>query len=121
MPGTAPLRAPLDAPVAERAARWLAGATDAASPDTQLFARLIAARDVRHELALLGLPQPAWRALVARHFAHCLQHLSVADALLAQPVDQPLTGADRGHADAERAGAHQRRLSSQRVRVSKAS
>lgn len=70
MPGTAPLRTPLDAPVAERAARWLAGATDAASPDTQLFARLIAVRDVRHELALLGLPQPAWRALVARHFAH---------------------------------------------------
>ncbi|MFL9946701.1 nitrogen fixation protein NifQ [Paraburkholderia agricolaris] len=48
----------------------MAGATNAASPDTQLFARLIAVRDVRDELALLGLPQPAWRALVARHFAH---------------------------------------------------
>lgn len=69
-PGAAPLRTPLDEPVAERTARWLAGATNAASPDTQLFARLIAVRDVRDELALLGLPQPAWRALVARHFAH---------------------------------------------------
>ncbi|WP_120345053.1 nitrogen fixation protein NifQ [Paraburkholderia fungorum] len=68
--GTAPLRAPLDAQVAERTARWLAGATNAASPDTQLFARLIAARDVRDELVLLGLPQAAWRALLERHFVH---------------------------------------------------
>lgn len=68
--GAAPLRVPLDAQVAERTARWLAGATNAASPDTQLFARLIAARDVRGELVLLGLPQPAWRALLERHFVH---------------------------------------------------
>ena len=55
VPGAEPLRASLDAQVAERTAKWLAAATDAASPDTQLFARLIAARDVRDELALLGV------------------------------------------------------------------
>ncbi|WP_408502374.1 nitrogen fixation protein NifQ [Paraburkholderia sediminicola] len=69
-PGPKPLFASLDTRVAERAAKWLAAATDAASPDTQLFARLIAARDVRHELTLLGLSQPAWRALLERHFVH---------------------------------------------------
>lgn len=65
-----PLCAPLDAQVAERTVKWLAAATRAASPDTQLFAKLIAARDVRHELPLLGLPAPVWRALLERHFAH---------------------------------------------------
>ncbi|MFL9919412.1 nitrogen fixation protein NifQ [Paraburkholderia fungorum] len=69
-PGAEPLLTALDAQVAERTAAWLAAATNAASPDTQLFARLIAARDVRHELALLGLPPRAWRALLERHFAH---------------------------------------------------
>ncbi len=69
-PSREPLFVSLDARVAERTAKWLAAATDAASPDTQLFARLIAARDVRDELTLLGLPQPAWRALLERHFVH---------------------------------------------------
>ena len=50
-------------------AGWLDVATDPAAPDTQLFAKLIAARDVRNELALLGLHAPEWRALLARHFA----------------------------------------------------
>ncbi|RDK03351.1 nitrogen fixation protein NifQ [Paraburkholderia lacunae] len=67
--GADPL-APPDAQVAVRTREWLAAATDAASPDTHLFAKLIAARDVRNELALLGLPAPAWRALLERHFAH---------------------------------------------------
>ncbi|CAB3783168.1 hypothetical protein LMG28690_01538 [Paraburkholderia caffeinilytica] len=62
--------ASLDARGAECTAKWLAAATDAASPDTQLFAKLIAARDVRHELGLLGVPLPAWRGLLERHFAH---------------------------------------------------
>lgn len=84
--GAAPLRTPLDEPVAERTARWLAGATNAASADTQLFARLIAVRDVRDELALLGLPQPAWRALVARHFAHA-PVLALAPLSAMPPVD----------------------------------
>ena len=69
-PSREPLFASLDARVAERTAKWLAAATDAVSPDTQLFARLIAARDIRDELTLLGLPQPAWRALLERHFVH---------------------------------------------------
>ncbi|ANB76005.1 nitrogen fixation protein NifQ [Paraburkholderia phytofirmans] len=81
-PGTEPLRASLDAQVAERTAKWLAAATSAASPDTQLFARLIAARDVRDELALPGLPQQAWRALLARHFVH---------AAALEPVPAPST------------------------------
>ena len=68
--GPEPLLASLDAQVAECQAKWLAAATDPASPDTQLFARLIAARDVRHELALLGLSQQTWGALLKRHFAH---------------------------------------------------
>ncbi|CAB3697867.1 hypothetical protein LMG24238_03468 [Paraburkholderia sediminicola] len=67
-PSPEPLSASLDARVAERTAKWLAAATDSASPDTRLFARLIAARDVRDELVLLGLPRPAWRALLERHF-----------------------------------------------------
>jgi nitrogen fixation protein NifQ len=74
-PSAGSLPGSLDRQVAERAALWLAGATNAESPDTQLFARLIAARDVRHELALLGLPLPHWRALRERHFARA----SVAD------------------------------------------
>jgi nitrogen fixation protein NifQ len=73
----APLRAPLDARVAERTTKWLAAATDAALPDTQLFATLIAARDVRDELALLGLPQSVWRALLARHFVHAAELAAV--------------------------------------------
>lgn len=45
-------------------------AADPACADTRLFARLIAARDARNELALLGLQPHEWRALLARHFAH---------------------------------------------------
>lgn len=60
----------LDAHVAARTAAWLSLATNPASPDTQLFAKLIAARDARNELPLLGLQQPIWRALLARHFTH---------------------------------------------------
>ncbi|WP_144142411.1 nitrogen fixation protein NifQ [Paraburkholderia sp. BCC1884] len=48
---------------------WLDAATHAASPDTRLFVKLIAERDSRQELGLLGLAQPAWGALLARHFA----------------------------------------------------
>ena len=50
--------------------RWLSAATDAACADTRLFAKLIAAREARHELALLGLQPREWRALLARHFTH---------------------------------------------------
>ncbi|WP_176057228.1 nitrogen fixation protein NifQ [Paraburkholderia sp. BCC1876] len=75
----------LDAHVAARTAAWLSVATDAASPDTQLLARLIAARDARSELALLGLHQPAWRALLARHFTRAS---AVALPLPINAIDQ---------------------------------
>lgn len=68
----APLRAlsmPQDVQTSARMAHWLDASANPASPDTQLFAKLIAERDARNELALLGLEQPAWRALLARHFA----------------------------------------------------
>ncbi|MFM0209292.1 nitrogen fixation protein NifQ [Paraburkholderia sediminicola] len=81
----APLRAPLDAQVAECTTKWLAVATDAASPDTQLFARLIAERDVRHELVLLGLSQQAWRALLEQHFVHAAELAVVPPPLSALP------------------------------------
>jgi nitrogen fixation protein NifQ len=64
------LSLPPDAHTAARMVHWLDAATHAASPDTRLFAKLIAERDVRHEFALLGFSQSAWRALLARHFAH---------------------------------------------------
>lgn len=47
----------------------MSNATDANSPDTLLFAKLIAARELRHETALLGLSPNQLRALFARHFA----------------------------------------------------
>jgi nitrogen fixation protein NifQ len=56
---------------ADTRARELLGATDSLrSPDAWLFARLIAAREVRDELALLGVPPPQLRALFDRYFAH---------------------------------------------------
>ncbi|QCP49562.1 nitrogen fixation protein NifQ [Trinickia violacea] len=47
----------------------MSNATDANSPDTRLFAKLIAAREMRRETALLGLSPNQLRALFARHFA----------------------------------------------------
>ncbi|OLL28527.1 hydrogenase [Burkholderia sp. SRS-W-2-2016] len=50
---------------------WLARAGHAgqvAQADTRLFAKLIAERDARGELALLGLHESEWRGLLARHF-----------------------------------------------------
>ncbi|MGV2291604.1 nitrogen fixation protein NifQ [Trinickia sp. YCB016] len=47
----------------------MSNATDANSPDTLLFAKLIAAREVHHETALLGLSPNQLHALFARHFA----------------------------------------------------
>jgi nitrogen fixation protein NifQ len=63
-----PLLMPGDMRVAQAAKRWLTVATDASSPDTQLFARLIAERDARNELSLLGFTPREWRALMQRHF-----------------------------------------------------
>lgn len=47
----------------------MAAAVDPRSFDTYLFAKLIAAREVRGERALLGLSQAQWAGLVNRHFA----------------------------------------------------
>jgi nitrogen fixation protein NifQ len=59
------------APTAHRQRVLLAGAIDANSPDAILFAALIAARDSRQELALLGLSRSELDALLERHFPHC--------------------------------------------------
>jgi nitrogen fixation protein NifQ len=46
----------------------MAAAIDAHSFDAHLFAKLIAAREVRGEWALLGLSTAQWDGLVSRHF-----------------------------------------------------
>ncbi|WP_322048602.1 nitrogen fixation protein NifQ [Paraburkholderia sp. J67] len=61
----------------------------ARSADAWLFARLVAAREVRGERALLGLSASALAALAERHFA--------ADALTPQPA-QELALLDDAHA-----------------------
>jgi nitrogen fixation protein NifQ len=53
------------------------------TPDAWLFARLVAARDVRGELPLLGLSAEQLEALAARHFAGAMvpaPALAIADA-----------------------------------------
>lgn len=55
---------------AARTSHWLTLARDPACFDTILFARLIAAREVRGEESLLGLSAAQWRGLVSRHFTH---------------------------------------------------
>ena len=57
-----------DPPMVERLRAWLGDATEPNDVDTRLFAKLIAARDARDELVLLGLSARAWRGLLARHF-----------------------------------------------------
>lgn len=47
----------------------MAAAVDPRSFDAYLFAKLIAAREVRGERTLLGLSQVQWAGLVSRHFA----------------------------------------------------
>jgi nitrogen fixation protein NifQ len=54
---------------------------DACSADAWLFARLVAAREVRGERALLGLPASALAALAGRHFAAGALVLSTHDAV----------------------------------------
>ena len=68
--GREALALPLDAQAAACMDRWLSVATDPTRADTRLFAKLIAAREPRGELALLGLARNDWSALLARHFAH---------------------------------------------------
>ncbi|WP_429321140.1 nitrogen fixation protein NifQ [Paraburkholderia sp. GAS448] len=56
---------------AQRSDELVACATDAATPDAVLFARLVAAREMRGELPLLGLSRAQLTDLFERHFAHC--------------------------------------------------
>jgi nitrogen fixation protein NifQ len=64
-----PLTSPADPQVAACMKWWLSASTNAHSADTRLFAKLIAERDVRDELPLLGLKGREWNALLGRHFA----------------------------------------------------
>lgn len=75
---------PSDPQVADCMRGWLEAATLPASHDTRLFAKLIAERDVHHERALLGLAQPAWRALLMRHFARTQVFASLPPMLHAE-------------------------------------
>lgn len=63
----------------------------ARSPDAWLFARLVAAREVRGERALLGLSAATLGALAARHFA-------AAGGALAAPQHDALLVLDEAHA-----------------------
>ncbi|WP_313957428.1 nitrogen fixation protein NifQ [Paraburkholderia sp. BCC1885] len=58
-----------DQACAARVSQWMATAVDAGSFDTLLFAKLVAAREVRGEWALLGLSAVQWAGLMSRHFA----------------------------------------------------
>ena len=88
---------------------WLPRATDATSPDTQLFAKLIAARDVRNELALLGLQRREWDALLARHFARAVASSQRNSRCRSQPPRRHHATARRLRPNASRAVAHPRK------------
>ncbi|HEV3423082.1 MAG TPA: nitrogen fixation protein NifQ [Paraburkholderia sp.] len=53
---------------AARTGHWMAAAVDPRSYDAWLLAKLIATREVRGELASLGLSPEHWGRLVSRHF-----------------------------------------------------
>lgn len=53
---------------AARTGQWLEAAIDPRCFDARLFAKLIAAREVRGEWALLGLSAEQWSGLIGRHF-----------------------------------------------------
>lgn len=63
-----PSTASLDEACAARVSELLAAADESPTPDARLFARLVAAREVRGEIGLLGVTQDALDALVQRHF-----------------------------------------------------
>jgi nitrogen fixation protein NifQ len=65
-PGSPALSTAADA----RARELMGPSAPGAAPDAWLFARLIAAREVRGELAWLGVPEAHLQALAERYFAH---------------------------------------------------
>jgi nitrogen fixation protein NifQ len=100
--GSAVPAAALDAQVAACMDKWLSIATDPACADTRMFAKLIAARDARNELALLGLQPHEWRTLLARHFTHAqttAPALPVAAAVTVNIVSASTTASTTDHTD----------------------
>lgn len=63
---------------AARIGQLMGGAPDRHSPDACLFAKLVAAREVRGELVLLGLSHEDLGALFRRHFALGLAQFKTA-------------------------------------------
>lgn len=94
-PATPPDTERLDEACTERAGQWMARAVDGRSFDAHLFAKLIAAREVRGEWALLGLSASQWDGLVTRHFAGPLALHDAPDLPgtrgLRSPVDSAAT------------------------------
>jgi nitrogen fixation protein NifQ len=88
----APSDPPRLAACTQRQRVLLAGARHADSPDAVLFATLIAARDGRDELTLLGLSRMQMDALLARHFPNC--PLALASACPVAIVFQNAVHAD---------------------------
>jgi nitrogen fixation protein NifQ len=68
VPSTALHASNLDEASAARENELLVATDESPTPDARLFARLIAAREVRGEIALLGVTQNALDALFKRHF-----------------------------------------------------
>jgi nitrogen fixation protein NifQ len=77
---------------AQRSDELVARAAEGATPDAILFARLIAAREMRDELPLLGLSRAQLRDLFERHFAHCELPAAARDM-------SPIPLFDAAHAD----------------------
>jgi nitrogen fixation protein NifQ len=66
------------------------------TPDAWLFARLIAARDVRGEMPLLGLAPAQLEALAARHFAGSVAAGSMPAFVIADAAHAAFATAMRG-------------------------
>lgn len=86
-----PSTASLDEACAARGSELLAAADESPTPDARLFARLVAAREVRGEIGLLGVTQDALDALVQRHF----RNIARSPRILALPATLPSSA----HAD----------------------
>lgn len=75
------------AAVAARCEELTGGANHVRSADAWLFARLVAAREMRGELALLGLSRERLAGLVERHFVVGLRDASMTAATATVAID----------------------------------
>ncbi|CAG4900767.1 nitrogen fixation protein NifQ [Paraburkholderia gardini] len=91
VPSTALHASNLDEASAARENELLVATDESPTPDARLFARLIAAREVRGEIALLGVTQNALDALFKRHFPN----VAKPPRILALPATLPASA----HAD----------------------